>query len=60
MGRVLWFSVILRPKFGQYLAVVSINSFLDFCVCEYIDDEFVFLSDKNSAISLEMNSIFYI
>ena len=37
MGRVLSCPVILRSNFFQHLMLVSTSSFLDFCVCWYVD-----------------------
>ena len=54
MGRVLSYFVILKSSILQYLMLVSINSSIDFCVCEYADVEFLFLFGEPSANSLEM------
>ena len=54
MGRVFSCPVISWSKFWQYLMLVSLSFSLDFCVCEYVDVEFLFLFDGTSAISLEM------
>ena len=40
--------------------LVSISSSLDFCVCEYVDLEFLFLFGETSANSLEMKYFLHI
>ena len=60
MGRVLSCLVILTSSFLQYLMLVSISSFFDFCVCKYVCVEFLFLFRETSVNSLEMLHILHI
>ena len=53
MEKVLSCLVILWSYFLQYLMLLSITFSLDFWVCEYVDAEFLILSGKTSANSLE-------
>ena len=50
MGRVLFYSVILKSKLLRYLMLVSLRYSLDFCVCDVdVDVEFLFLFGETSA-----------
>ena len=54
MGKVLSCSVILKSNFLQYLIIVSIIFSLEYCVFDYVDDNFLFLFGETSANSLDM------
>ena len=54
IGKVLSWSVILRSNFLQYLMVALINFSWEFCFCEYVDAESLFVFRETSVNSLEM------
>ena len=53
-GKVLPCSASLRASFLQYLMLVLKISSLDFYICKYVNNDFLFLFEETSANSLEM------